>query len=115
MSPEPVLQKAEPEGEPHVGQTESILLGQADRRRVVGVDEPDLVLVLHLAGRHGHRQPLTLECGPADELRPERDHLGVRLLRGARQPEAVADVIGEILDVGLLVVVRQDDGVALFL
>ena len=45
----------------------------------------------------------------------ERDHVGVGLLRGAREAEAVADVIGEVLDLRLLVVVRQDDGVALLL
>ena len=31
----------------------------------------------------------------------------------AREPERVADVVGHVLDLGPLVVVREDDGVAL--
>ena len=52
--------------------------------------------------------------GIGHELDPaEGDDLGVGLGRLAAQLEAVADEIGEVLQFGLLVVVRQDDGVAL--
>ena len=43
----------------------------------------------------------------------EDDAVGRRLLRLKRQTEAVADVIGDVLDLADLVVVRQDDRVAL--
>ena len=41
------------------------------------------------------------------------DHLGVGRRRLARQIEAVADEIGEVLDLRLLVIMREDDRVAL--
>ena len=43
----------------------------------------------------------------------EGDHVGVGRRRLARQIEAVADEIGEVLDLGLLVIMREDDRVAL--
>ena len=43
------------------------------------------------------------------------DHLGVGRRRLARQIEAVADEIGEVLDLRLLVIMREDDRVALLL
>jgi hypothetical protein len=45
----------------------------------------------------------------------EGDHLGVGRRRLARQIEAVADEIGEVLDLGLLVIMGEDDRVALLL
>jgi hypothetical protein len=41
------------------------------------------------------------------------DHIGVGLGRLARQVEAVADEIGQVLQLGLLIVVRKNHGVAL--
>ena len=41
------------------------------------------------------------------------DHVGVGRLRLADEIEAVADEIGEVLDFGLLVIMREDDRVAL--
>ena len=43
------------------------------------------------------------------------DHVRVGLLRVVAQPERIADVIGHVLDFADLIVVRQDDGVALAL
>ena len=43
----------------------------------------------------------------------ERDHRLVDLRRGLREAERVADVVGDVLDLGHLVVVRQDHGAAL--
>ena len=43
----------------------------------------------------------------------ECDHVAIELLRLARQLEAVADDVGEFLDLAVLIVVRQDDGAAL--
>src|SRR3546814_3575102 len=43
----------------------------------------------------------------------KRDHLGVGRRRLARQIEAVADEIGDVLKLGLLIIMREDDGVAL--
>ena len=43
----------------------------------------------------------------------ERDHLGVGLRRLLREPERVADEVGHVLDLGQLVVVREDHGAAL--
>ena len=45
----------------------------------------------------------------------EGDHVGFHLLGGLRELERVADEIGEVLDLGFLVVVGQDHGVALAL
>ncbi len=42
----------------------------------------------------------------------EDDDVGVGLGRFARQAERVADEIGDVLHFGALVVVREDDGVA---
>ena len=39
--------------------------------------------------------------------------LGVGGRRLAREPERVAEVVGDVLDLGQLVVVGEDDGVAL--
>jgi hypothetical protein len=43
----------------------------------------------------------------------EGDHLGVGLGRLAREAERVAEVVGDVLDLGQLVVVGEDDRVAL--
>ena len=43
----------------------------------------------------------------------EDDRLRVGLGRFAGQPERVADEIGDVLDFGALVVVRENDGVTL--
>ena len=45
----------------------------------------------------------------------EGDHLGVGRRRLARQIEAVADEVREVLDFRLLVIMGEDDGVALAL
>ena len=45
----------------------------------------------------------------------EGDHLGIGRRRLARQIEAVADEIREVLDFRLLVIMREDHGVALAL
>ena len=45
----------------------------------------------------------------------EGDHVGVGRRRLARQIEAVADEVGEVLDLRLLVIMREDHGVALVL
>ena len=43
----------------------------------------------------------------------EDDDVGFRLGRFAREPERVADEVGDVLHFGALVVVRQDDRVPL--
>ena len=45
----------------------------------------------------------------------KQDHVGLGLLRRLRELERVADEVGEVLDLALLVVVREDDRVALAL
>jgi hypothetical protein len=45
----------------------------------------------------------------------ERDHVAVDLRGGLGERERVAHEVGEVLDLGLLVVVREQDRVALFL
>jgi hypothetical protein len=45
----------------------------------------------------------------------EADDVGLRLRRGLRELQRVADEVGDVLDLALLVVVREDDGVALAL
>jgi hypothetical protein len=45
----------------------------------------------------------------------EHDHLGVRLLGGLGELQRVTDMIGEILDLSILVVVSKDHGLALML
>ena len=42
------------------------------------------------------------------------NHVGVRVRRHLRQLQAVAHEIGKILNLRLLIIVRQDDGIALF-
>ncbi len=43
----------------------------------------------------------------------EHDDVGLGLLRLEAQPQRIADIIGDVLDLRDLVIVRQDDGVAL--
>jgi hypothetical protein len=45
----------------------------------------------------------------------EDDDLGVGVAGRAGELQRVADVVGDVLDVGLLVVVREQDGLALAL
>jgi hypothetical protein len=45
----------------------------------------------------------------------ERDHIRVGLLRRLRELQRVADHVGDVLDLAVLVVVREEDGVALTL
>ncbi len=45
----------------------------------------------------------------------ERDHVAVDLRRGLRERERVAHEVGEVLDLRLLVIVREQDRVARFL
>ena len=66
-------------------------------------DDHDLVRVQDLRGL-GH------EVNAA-----ERDHIGLGPGGGLRELERITDEIGEVLDLGLLVVVRQDHRVALLL
>src|SRR3546814_13281057 len=47
-----------------------------------------------------------------DTMHCRSDGGGVGIRRLARQLERVADEIGEVLDFGLLVIMREDDGVA---
>jgi hypothetical protein len=44
----------------------------------------------------------------------KNDHVGVRLGGRLRQAEGVADKVGDVLDIRLLVQVRQDNGVLFF-
>jgi hypothetical protein len=55
-------------------------------------------------GRLGHK-PDAAEC----------DHIAVEILRPARKLQAIAHRIGEFLNLGFLVVMRQDDGLAVAL
>ena len=43
----------------------------------------------------------------------EDDHVGIGLRRRLRQRQAVADMVGQILNLGVLIVMRQNDGVQL--
>ena len=52
-------------------------------------------------------------CGLGHEVDPaEHDHVRLRVARGPGELEAVADKIREILNLRVLVIVREDDGVA---
>ena len=85
--------------------------GELVRRAAVGeraaglqIGHHDLARGVQDLGRLGH------EVDAA-----EGDHVGFHLLGGLRELERVADEVGEVLDLGLLVVVGQDHGVALAL
>ena len=43
----------------------------------------------------------------------EQNHIRIGVARCLGELETVADVVGDVLDIGVLVVVRQNDGVAL--
>jgi hypothetical protein len=81
--------------------------GALFRERATGLqvrDDHDLLRV-HDLGRLGH------EVHAA-----EQDHLRVlRVARAFRQFERIAEMVGDVLDVGVLVVVRQDHRLALAL
>ena len=62
----------------------------------------------HRLLRREHRGRLGHEVHAAED-----DDVGFRLRGFARQAERVADEVGDVLHLGALVVVRQDDGVAL--
>jgi hypothetical protein len=103
------------------------------RGRAVDVGERDMVRVRGAEGRELLGRAAVLEAaagihvGQDDDLvgrqdlrglrheadAAEGDHVGVGRLRLAREIEAVADEIGEVLDVGLLVIMGEDDGIAL--
>ena len=90
---------------------------RAERRELVGrAAESSRLHPASMSGRitiFSRRQDLRRlghEAHPA-----EGDHLGVGRRRLARQIEAVADEIGEVLDRRLLVIMREDDRVALLL
>ena len=68
----------------------------------VGVGQQDGLVRTQDRGRLGH------EVHAA-----EGDHLGVGDGGALREAERVADVVGHLLDLGQLVVVREDDGAAL--
>ena len=72
--------------------------------RAAGVEVGDQHLLLGREDRGG----LGHEVDAA-----EGDHLGVGVGRLAREPERVADEVGDVLDLRQLVVVGEDDRVAL--
>jgi predicted TPR repeat methyltransferase len=45
----------------------------------------------------------------------EADHVGLGAARGLRELQRITEEVGDVLDVAILVVVREDDGVPLFL
>ena len=103
------------------------------RRRAVDVGQRDMVRVRGAEGRELVGRAAVLEAasgvhvGQDDGLlrredfrrlrheanAAEGDHLGVGLRRLARQIEAVADEVREVLDLRLLVIMREDHRVAL--
>ena len=97
-----------------VGQGDMVGMGLAERLELVGraavleaaagvhVGQDDDLLGRQDLGGLGHE---------ADAA--EGDDVGVGRLRLARQIEAVADEVGDVLDLGLLVIMGEDDGVAL--
>jgi len=44
----------------------------------------------------------------------KHDHVVVRFCRGAREFEGIAGQVGNVLHLGTLVVVRQDNGIQVF-
>ena len=99
-----------------VGQRDMVGVGLAERLELVG----RAAVLEAAAGVHVgqdddlfRRQDLRRLGHEADAAKG--DHLGVGRGRLARQVEAVADEIGEVLDFGLLVIMGEDDRVALAL
>ena len=97
-----------------VGQRDMVRMRRAERRELVG----RAAVLKAAAGVHvGQdddllgRQDLRGLGHEADAAKG--DDVGVGRLRLARQIEAVADEIGEVLDVRLLVIMGEDDGIAL--
>ena len=89
---------------------------RAERRELVGRTAVlEAAAGVHVGQDHGllGREDL---CRLGHEAHAaEGDHIGIGRGRLARQIEAVADEIGEVLDLGFLVVMGEDDGVALAL
>ena len=105
------------------------------RRRAVDVGERDMIGMGSSKGRELVRRTAVLEAATGvhvgqdyrllgrQDLRrlgheadaAKGDHLGIRLSGLARQIETVADEVREVLDFGLLVIMREDYGVALAL
>ncbi len=77
-------------------------VGERAARREVGHDDR--------AGRVQDLRGLRHEVDAA-----EHDHVALDLLGDLREGERVADEVGQVLDLRLLVVVREDHRVALFL
>ena len=89
---------------------------RAERRELVGrAAVLEAAAGVHVGQDHDlfGRQDLRRLGHEADAA--EGDHLGVGRRRLARQIEAVADEIGEVLDLRLLVIMGEDHGVALAL
>ena len=89
---------------------------RAERRELVGrAAVLEAAAGVHVGQDHDllGRQDLRRLGHEADAA--EGDHVGIGRRRLARQIEAVADEIGEVLDLRLLVIMREDHGVALAL
>ncbi len=88
----------------------------AERRELVGrAAVLEAAAGVHVGQDHGlfGRQDFRGLGHEADAAKS--DHLGIGRGRLARQIEAVADEIGEVLDLGLLVIMGEDHGVPLAL
>jgi hypothetical protein len=84
---------------PRAQQRRGARVGQ--RAAGLEVGQHDGLLRVHDLGRLGH------EVDAA-----EHDHFGLGVARALGELERVAEVVGDVLDVRVLVVVRQDHGVA---
>src|SRR5919106_221810 len=73
-----------------------------ERATGVGIGDQDRLIGREDRGGLGH------EVDAAED-----DHLGVGGGGAAREPERITHVVGDVLDLGHLVVVGEDDGVAL--
>ena len=80
------------------------------RRATVGQRAPRALV------RHQHQLVRIKDLGRfGHEMHPrENDHIGVGAFGVLRQLQRVADRVGHVLDVRLLVIMRQDDGVKFF-
>ena len=89
-------------------------MGLAERLELVGRAASSRLQPASMSGRIDDlfgRQDLGGLGHEADAAK--RDHVGIGRLRLARQIKAVADEIGEVLDLRRLVIMGEDDGVAL--
>ena len=99
-----------------VGQRDMVGMGRAERRELVGrAAVLEAAAGVHVGQDHDLLGRQDLRRLGHEAHAAEGDHIGIGRRRLARQIEAVADEIGEVLDRRLLVIMGEDHGVALAL